>query len=78
MSLPVGFLNYRGLDREEVVGHLVSDVLDKEYLRLRHRWVECFQGKVVKYEIRTPISRSARGTCLYLIFLLRVLTASIG
>ena len=50
------FLNYRGLEREEVVGHLVSDVLDKEIFEknVRHRLVECFQGKVVKYELRYP------------------------
>ena len=48
------FLNYRGLTREQLVGHSVPDFLDKEQFEgvAKKRMEECFQGKVVKYELR--------------------------
>ncbi len=47
------FLNQRGLKRETVVGHLVSEVLDKDLFErvVKPKLEECFQGKVVRYEM---------------------------
>ncbi len=47
------FLNYHGLKREEVVGHLVSEILNKDVFEgiVKKRLDECFQGKVIKYEL---------------------------
>ena len=47
------FLSYRGMKREEIVGHLVSEILNKDIFEeiVRKRLDECFQGKVVKYEL---------------------------
>jgi PAS domain S-box-containing protein len=48
------YLHYRGLEREKVVGRLVPDVLkDGIFERvIKERLDECFQGKVVTYELR--------------------------
>ena len=47
------FLDYRDLKREEIVGRLVSDFMDKDLFEqvVRQRLDECFQGKVVRYEM---------------------------
>lgn len=47
-------LNARGLKKEEVVGRLVSEVIDMEYFELvaKERLDEAFLGKIVKYETR--------------------------
>jgi PAS domain S-box-containing protein len=48
------FLKYRGMESEDVIGHLVSDVLNKGVFEtvVKERLDECFRGKVVKYELR--------------------------
>ncbi len=48
------FLQYRGLEREQVVGHLVPEVVGKELFErvIKGKMDECFQGKVVQYELK--------------------------
>jgi PAS domain S-box-containing protein len=47
------YLNYQGRGQEQVVGHSVSEVLGQELFELvvKSKMDECFQGKVVKYEL---------------------------
>jgi PAS domain S-box-containing protein len=44
----------RNLTKEQVVGHFVADVLSKEIFEteVKPKLDECFQGKVVRYEMR--------------------------
>jgi PAS domain S-box-containing protein len=46
------FLSYRNMEREEVVGHLIPEVLNKRVFEnvIKQKLDECFQGKVVRYE----------------------------
>lgn len=48
------FIDFRDGSREQIVGRLVSDVLDKKVFEqtVKHKLDECFQGKVVTYEMR--------------------------
>ena len=48
------FLGYRDMEREQVLGHLAEEVLDKDIFEndIRKKMEECFQGNVVKYEIK--------------------------
>jgi PAS domain S-box-containing protein len=48
------FLNYRGLEREQLIGHQVPELLDHDVFETvaKKKLDECFQGKVVKYELR--------------------------
>jgi len=48
------FLSYRCLQREQVVGRLVSDVIEKEYFErmVKGKLEESFSGKIVTYELR--------------------------
>ncbi|HEY4256145.1 MAG TPA: PAS domain S-box protein [Candidatus Udaeobacter sp.] len=48
------FLDFRGLKREQVEGHLVSELLtDKRILEIaKRKLTECLQGNVVQYELR--------------------------
>src|SRR5258708_23758359 len=41
------------MTKEQVVGRLVAEVLDPEVFKsvVKHKMDECFQGKVVNYEI---------------------------
>jgi len=48
------FLKHRGMkDREQVVGHLASEVLDPDVFErvIKPKLDECFQGSVVRYEM---------------------------
>jgi PAS domain S-box-containing protein len=47
------FLKYRDMDREQVLGHSVAEVLDEEFFAatIKERMDECFRGKVVEYEL---------------------------
>ena len=47
------FLNYRGLKREQLVGHLVREILNPSVFEtvVKEKLDECFQGKVVSYEL---------------------------
>jgi PAS domain S-box-containing protein len=48
------FLNYRQMERAQVIGHRVEEVVDKEVFRVlvREKMDECFQGNVVHYEMK--------------------------
>ncbi|MFZ0799482.1 MAG: MHYT domain-containing protein, partial [Terriglobales bacterium] len=47
------FLNYRGMEREELVGRLVPELLDPGVFEtvIKGKFDECFQGKVVNHEL---------------------------
>jgi PAS domain S-box-containing protein len=47
------YLNYQGLTQEQVVGHLVSEVVGQDLFErvVKSKMDECFQGKIVKYEL---------------------------
>ena len=48
------FLNYRGLERDQVIGHCLPEFLDPDTFEkiVKQKLDECFQGRVVKYELR--------------------------
>ncbi len=48
------FLNYRGSEKNQVLGHLASELTDPTTFEalVKPRIDECFQGKVVEYEIK--------------------------
>jgi formate hydrogenlyase transcriptional activator len=47
------YLNRRGMEKEEVVGHVVDEVVNRESAAIvKQKMGECFQGKVVRYEMR--------------------------
>ena len=48
------YLKYRGLEREQIVGHNVPDVVGKEAFEMlvKEKMDECFTGKVVRYELQ--------------------------
>jgi two-component system cell cycle sensor histidine kinase/response regulator CckA len=48
------FLNYRNMEREQVIGHRVDEVLEKETFEsvVKEKMDACFGGKVVQYELK--------------------------
>jgi two-component system sensor histidine kinase/response regulator len=50
------FLTYRGLDRRQIVGMMVAEVVGAEVFEehIKKNLDECFEGKVVQYETRYP------------------------
>jgi PAS domain S-box-containing protein len=48
------FLNYRGFEKEQVIGHTVAEIVGKETFEtdIKEQFDECFQGKVVQYEVK--------------------------
>ena len=48
------YLNYRGMEREQVMGHSVSEVIDEDVFEtvVKGKLDECFQGKVVTYGMK--------------------------
>ena len=48
------YLNYRGIEREKVIGRLVPEVVKDNVFEtvVKEKLDECFQGKVVTYELR--------------------------
>jgi PAS domain S-box-containing protein len=46
------FLSYRNMEREEVVGHLIPEVLNNKIFEniIKEKLDGCFQGKVVRFE----------------------------
>jgi PAS domain S-box-containing protein len=48
------YLKMRNLTREQVVGHFVTEVLNKKIFEtvIKPKLDECFQGKVVRYEMK--------------------------
>jgi PAS domain S-box-containing protein len=47
------YLKYRRMEREQVVGHLVEEVVGKELFEtlIKGKMDECFEGRVVRYEL---------------------------
>jgi PAS domain S-box-containing protein len=48
------FLNYRGFEKEQVIGHTVAEIVGKETFEadIKEQFDECFEGKVVRYEVK--------------------------
>ncbi len=48
------FLNYRGLEREQVIGHFAAEIVDNGILEtiVKQKADECLQGKVVQYQLK--------------------------
>jgi PAS domain S-box-containing protein len=48
------YLNYRGVEREQVIGHSVTDFVDKDVFETvaKGKLDECFQGKAVTYDLK--------------------------
>ncbi|MFZ0929841.1 MAG: PAS domain S-box protein, partial [Syntrophobacteraceae bacterium] len=48
------FLNYRELERGQVVGRLVAEILDEEFFEkvVKKKLDECFEGNVIRYETK--------------------------
>ena len=48
------FLNYRQMERAQVIEHLVDEVVDKEIFRVlvKEKMDECFRGNIVHYEMK--------------------------
>ena len=48
------FLNYRRMERENIVGHLILETLSHEAFEevIKGKLDECFQGKAVNYEMK--------------------------
>src|ERR1700723_1071097 len=53
------FLNYRDMEREQVLGHRVEEVLENEGFEsvVREKMDECFAGKIVQYELKYTYPR---------------------
>jgi len=51
------FLKYRGVEKEQIVGHLVEEIVGRELFEtvIKERMDECFTGKVVRYELRSAL-----------------------
>lgn len=52
------FLSYTGLDREQLINHLVPDSLDGETWEqvVKEKMDEAFQGKIVRYELTHEVA----------------------
>jgi PAS domain S-box-containing protein len=48
------FLNYRDMQKEQVIGRSVGEVLDRQVFEttIKQKMDECFQGKVIEYEMQ--------------------------
>jgi PAS domain S-box-containing protein len=48
------YLNYRGLEKGQVLGHPVAEMVNREVFEtvIKLKLDECFRGKVVRYEIK--------------------------
>ncbi|MGA8437347.1 MAG: PAS domain S-box protein [Candidatus Sulfotelmatobacter sp.] len=47
------FLDYRGLERQQVVGHTIDEIVHAQALEVvKQKMDECFQGKIVEYEMK--------------------------
>jgi PAS domain S-box-containing protein len=56
------FLNYRALQPEQVIGHFVAELVGHETFEqiVKGKLDECFQGRVVKYEMAFTYSKLGR------------------
>jgi PAS domain S-box-containing protein len=54
------FLNSRGLDRRQVIGHRVQDFMGADLFEnvIKPQMDQCFQGKAVEFEMRSPFGVS--------------------
>jgi PAS domain S-box-containing protein len=52
------YLRYRGNEKEQVLGRLLSDISDKGIFEttVKKRLDECLRGKVVRYELKYPFA----------------------
>ena len=48
------FLNYRGMEKEDLIGRRIPEVLNPGVFEttVKQKLDECFQGKVVRFEMR--------------------------
>ena len=48
------FLNYRAVEKEQIIGHHVDEVLNREAYEtvIKQKLEQCFQGRVVEYEMK--------------------------
>ena len=48
------YAQFRNIEREQLLGRLLSEVIDKEFFErvVKEKLDECFRGKIVKYELR--------------------------
>ncbi|MGC1905541.1 MAG: PAS domain S-box protein [Candidatus Acidiferrum sp.] len=48
------FLNYRGFEKDQVIGHTVAEIVGKETFEanIKEQFDECFRGKVVQREVK--------------------------
>ena len=53
------FLSYRDLKKEQIIGYRVDEVLDKETFDsiVKAKIDECFEGKVIQYELKNTYPR---------------------
>jgi PAS domain S-box-containing protein len=56
------YLDYRGMQPEEVVGHLVPELMGQETFErvIKSKMDECLQGRVVKYEVALTYAKRGR------------------
>jgi PAS domain S-box-containing protein len=52
------FLSYRGVSREEIIGRSVAEIVGSEFFNstTKEKLDECFQGQVVKFELKYAFS----------------------
>src|SRR3984957_17495598 len=50
------YLNYRALEKDQILGRLVPELLDRELFQtlVKRKLDECFEGKAVAYEMKCP------------------------
>jgi PAS domain S-box-containing protein len=50
------YLNYRALEKDQTLGRLVPELLDRELFQtlVKRKLDECFEGKTVAYEMKCP------------------------
>jgi formate hydrogenlyase transcriptional activator len=51
------FLSRRGMDKEQVIGHTIAEIVDKGSIEMVKRKLdECFTGKIVRFEMKYTYS----------------------
>ncbi len=70
------FLRYRDMEREQVIGHRVDEVLNREVFEtmVKEKMDECFGGKVVQYELKDKYPRRSERDLLVSYFPIEGLT----
>jgi len=50
-------LSRRGMDKEQVIGHTIAEIVDKGSIEMVKRKLdECFTGKIVRFEMKYTYS----------------------